>query len=646
MRDFHFSTPLSNPVCWKQLGLSFSLLVLLQVGGCLSVLAQFEVPLPMVGTMAHAFSDTVYMSPGGDDSQPGTEAQPVKSFAAAVSLLPFGVEDVQGGDAFGLVRLLPGTYELTEGLIQHESMWKQGNTYRHVSIEGVGHVMIGGTASNPCPGNLIQLMGDHVMIRNLHLRHALGMGILSTRPYVDANSVGPKHWWIQGVTTDSVGSFGMLLRHIDTLLVEDCRVLRSARIGNEYLASPCQWPSGLKCYASRHATVRNCEVGYSRGEGLNFHNSRSCLAYGNRLHDNSANVYLDNSSKVIFRQNHLFNTPGLEALANPCPADPNTQLTGPAFLLANEGSCPNGQGATFNNCASNCLFNQGSFPTVDSVFLYNNFIQNTGPALSFWEGNTNIVGINCTKRVYFLHNTCIGLLGNPAGKKGFLYGFFPTRTLLSYATLSQVEVYGNIFSYDSATYYNTPPLRLVKGNLHPGPVQLDHSYNLWNQSFAQIDPTELVRPALPASFGLLEAPFSEVIPSYDSLSTVFVHEVPRIYDFVNKSFDGLPRQEVMTNVGAWEYRETASVNLAPQSSSRFQLYPNPSQGSIWIKSDELRGAASLRWWNAQGQWLGEATLNLSGETLVEFPVVYSPELLLLEIRSQSHREYHRLLLRP
>ena len=74
------------------------------------MLAQFDIQMPVINTGAYAITDTIYMDPNGEDSNPGTYEFPVKTFSIAVQKLPYGTQGINGGNAYGLIMLKPGYY--------------------------------------------------------------------------------------------------------------------------------------------------------------------------------------------------------------------------------------------------------------------------------------------------------------------------------------------------------------------------------------------------------------------------------------------------------------------------------------------------------------------------------------------------------
>lgn len=575
--------------------------------------AQFSIPAPVVATGPYTITDTVYMSPDGDDANPGTMDQPVKSFQKALQLLPFGTPGVNGGNAYGLIRLLPGTYVLSSGFSQGANQWQNGNTYKNVSVEGIGEVQIGGTADAFCAGHGLRLMGSHIFVKNITIKYAEIIGLLIHRD----NATQPKreHVLIDNVRVDSVKSFAMLLSDIDVVEVRNSRASWSARPGADAFTSPCQWPSGIKFHYSSNCRIAGTTIEYSRGEGLNFHNVLNGEAFDNLIHDNGLNIYNDNSKNLIIRNNYVYNTPGSENTWRNCPADTHPILAPAGMMLANEGSCRDGWGATYQNCTTNCFITAELFPQVDSLFIYNNVFQNVGSAIMFWEGNTAQPGINCIRNVFVHHNTFITNLGDPgaANARGLVDFYFPAlhNTILNsgFAYAENIRITRNIFVQDPQGSPHLPPVRMIRHNLFPVPIDVVFDHNIWTESHAFLGANDVVRPELPADLPLLSDSLHLIQPCADQPDWVLT--VPETgEEWLREDYLYLPRGEGLTNAGALEYKEdcemTSFASEIKWKRLGFEVFPNPVRdGALTIISPmPLSGPLEVQAFDALGRNLG------------------------------------------
>ena len=554
-----------------------------------TLFAQFEIPHPIVDTAEFTITDTIFMSPDGSDDYPGTMELPVKTFSHAIELLPWGSHDVNNGHSYGLIMLLPGFYETSAGFRQTAGQWEKDGLYKNVSVEGIGEVIIGGTRENFAENHLLQLRGDHIYIRNLKLQYTTGSGMLLNRTPRGQNNV-----LIENVELDSVGIFSILMVGVDTILVRNAVSRYASRPGNDSLTTPCQWSGGIKFLDCRYATIHDSEVAFTRGEGLNFHNSKYGQAFNNVLRDNPLNFYNDNSSHLQIFNNLIYNHPDTDPVYwRTCPADTGDVWSGRGILIANEGACTDGFWPVFENCETRCVGAPRSYPNVDSMFFYNNIMLNTGRAISFWEGVTDIIGHNCIRNVFIFNNTIVGAMGMPdAGLSGFINLFFPTYNVLNngnHARLQNVRIFNNIFSYDTGLYDNLRPYRENFHPLHPTPDAVDFSNNLWIKEPLIMGMGDEIRTEMPG-FIHPEVDFEEVLLPCKK-NPYWIKEAENLLAFLQFDYLGSPRGLEFTNVGAIEYRESCfSVTVTEQLGREdIKLFPNPARNWIQIITPNKEG---------------------------------------------------------
>jgi hypothetical protein len=562
--------------------------------------AQWSIPLPEVAGGDYALTDTIYMSPSGRDDWPGTPDKPVLSFQKALQLLPFGTPGVLSGHAYGLIRLLPGTYMSPTGMQQGENQWKKGNTFKDVSVEGIGEVTVVGDAGATGVIHGVRLMGDHFFVRNLTIRNFTGIGLFIQRPTLNPDEAGPSHIYVEGVTVDSTGSHGTLIVNSDIVHVSKSKVLRGSRLN--YATQPqlscTAWPSGLKFHFSRFITVEECEVAYTRGEGLNFHNCEYGIARKNRLHDNLTNLYNDNSARLSISQNYIFNTPGALQYACPCPQLlSQKRLSGTGILMGNEGSCADaGHSPSFQFCSTvQCgalLVPAYRFPTIDSVFVFNNIIHKCGEGIDFWQGNTDIVGPNCISNVFVFNNSIFEVSGDPEVQGAQVKFFFPVYNFLlnSYGRMKNIVFHGNVISYQKQLYPLVIPYREAFNNQVNH--QLTFQHNVWAVPPSRLAALDKVSPGIAVNADL------DDVGTLDPCTTLeLIEDVPVLFPFLLTDFQGRTRTAGSTQAGALERTCIGSADVH-KTEAAFSVRPNPSSdGQVTITS---RKNCVLRWFRADG----------------------------------------------
>lgn len=630
-----------------------SLILSIIVFTYLPVFCQFIIPSPIINVGNYLITDTVYMDPQGSDSNLGTFSSPLQTFTAAVQMLPWGTAGINGGHAYGLIMLKPGFYQTTLGFQQYANNWQNNGVYKDISVEGIGNVIIGGTAANLSTGHLLQLSGDHIFVKNITLQYSSGTGLLISRINPRQRNILIDNVTVEHVGAFSIlsplGAFSILTKAVDTISIINSKSLYASRIGFENDTSPCEWPSGIKLLDNSNCIVNNCEVAYTRGEGLNFQNSTLCNAYSNHLHDNNTNFYVENSYKIMFHENMIYNTPNIGSQYwRGCLGDTTAVWSGDGILIANEGSCSTGSNPVFENCSTKCSLPTAYFPNVDSIFIYNNIVQKVGSGISFWEGVTNIAGFNCIKNVFVFNNTFIETMGMPgAGNNGHVNFYFPSYNLLSpnsfYGSMENIQIFNNIFTFDTLTYATMQPFKKTLNAFHPTPNAIFSSNNLWIKSHTSLGLGDEVRSTMPVStYSLLDSVYS-ITPCSDHM--YWVKSVPATMPFLTSDYLGQPRTSPTTNVGAIEYKLNCSnlgLNDFATSIEKPLLFPNPclSCSSVRISNLPQDKVVSYVVYNSLGLEILTGVLkNNSIETNLLTSGVYY-----VQLRGESKSPFQKLII--
>ena len=573
----------------------FPLLFLLAAAQALNGQSLPKVIAPLVDTLQYTITDSVYLSVHGNDEGEGTADDPLRTFAEAVKKLPFGTEGINGGHAYGLIIFQEGYYPVEGSLQQTASQWKQGNTYKNISVRGEGEVIIGGTREQPAENTLLLLRGSHIYVKDIRLEYGLNIGLQIAGPATHPRQCS--NIYLQNVSVDSVGSHGILMSYAEYILAENLSVYHSGAYEPPIPPYPCRsWPSGFKPYMSKHITLRNSTVGQNWGEGVNFHNCQNVLAEYNIIHDNYAvNLYNDNSSHYIARNNLIFNTPGADKFWRGCYGFESAPAAGSGIMIANERSCPNNAGFITDrtrDCVLECYSPvNGTFRinNVDSMFVYNNIILNAGTALSVWEGVTEL-GRSCMQNIWIVHNTCVGFESDTAiANSGFLSFFFPSGISIfgnQLSSIDQTHITHNIFSYDPHQHPYIGIVRRVLDNFFPAPFEVTFSNNLWSSdppAFA-MENESVVSDSIPTSLDYQNV-HEDWVALFDPIPT------GTGYDFIEGDFFGKAREE--WTAGAIEMQAVSTLDRMSEEKSNFRLFPNPAVDRVYIESNAAR-AESVR----------------------------------------------------
>jgi hypothetical protein len=248
------------------------------------IAASFQVPL------ASAASE-YYVATNGNNSNPGTEGQPFRTISKGVSVLAPG-----------------NTLYIRGGVYQEQvTVSKSGTASQPIKIlayPGETPVIDGNNYQLPTGdwGVLFKLLGNYIQVSGLEVRYSNWMGVGLYGEYDEVHNLNVHHNMENGIL--AVGNYG---------LVEGCNVWSNAYSNYQGKKTRGNWASGLS--AARHPTgavLRGNTVYDNWGEGLSTYEAVGTLMEDNVVYDNKQNVYLSDSTGVMFRRNLVYCTPGNE----------------------------------------------------------------------------------------------------------------------------------------------------------------------------------------------------------------------------------------------------------------------------------------------------------------------------------------------
>jgi hypothetical protein len=251
------------------------------------------------------------------------------------------------------------------------------------------------------------------------------------------------------------------------------------------------------------------------------------------------------------------------------------RLSGTGILLGNEGSCLDAaHSPLFQNCnAVQCgalLVPAYRFPTIDSVFIYNNIIHRCGDGIDFWQGNTDIVGPNCISNVFVFNNSLFEVSGDKEAQGAQVKLFFPVFNFLlnSYGRLKNVVFHGNLISYNPAQFPAVKPFRASFNSQVSQQITFQH--NLWTASPDNISASDIVTAG-----AILSAPIDSIHIFNACQSQVLTSDVPLLFPWLKADYLGQPRRSDFTQAGAIE-RACASSTEDAGKPAELAVWPNPS----------------------------------------------------------------------
>jgi len=575
--------------------------------------------LPQVNQPAFfAPTQSIYLSPTGSDLNTGSASSPLKTFYAALNLISWGVPNVNGGNAYAEVVLLPGDYypAANNGFVQTVNQWRQNVSsswvYKNVSIRGVGNVHIHGDSL--ATGNqMIYMMGNHVKITNLHISNCPLHGI-----YMDGSPITHhSDVLVDSVVVDGAFGFGILLTGYDRVMVQHATVNNTCRQNANEINGTCQWPSGLRADNCNHVTFVNNIVSNNWGEGLNTSYCRYVDVADNVVFDNySVNIYCHSASRAIYRNNLVYNSDS--AYWRYCYNSNGSSAYG--ISVANELMCTsgcflysNGCGSTTSCCSytdyDHILNTDVNYYQTDSIFIFNNMIFEAG--INVWDAFSSFGNYAYINHLYIEQNTIIGRAGSSVINKSPLILTLGT----GFIYFANVRVRNNILSMDNtiANSYDFFGYAATNGCNGAWTSNILFSGNVWHAipttpgiSFAgdQLSVNLPLHALVGDTANLVPSPqHPELVMSNASLS------------YITDDFFHHPRT-VNTNAGAAEYDVTNSVGGTLESNASSYLFPNPTQNSFTLTMPASETNWKLSVSNAAtGQLMFEKNMTSRSETI-------------------------------
>jgi parallel beta-helix repeat protein len=295
---------------------------------------------------------TYYVSPTGNDSNPGTLTQPFRTIQK-------GVNKLAAGDT---LYIRGGTY--TEKIQINVS----GSPSQHITISsypGETAIMDGNGLDPTLPAytRLIELNGSYVLIENLELTYPKGRGIVLWK---DANT-DSSYNIIRNLNVHNTWGVGIQVLG-DNNLIENSTITKADLANADSNRDPVNWIDGYgisigdsgHAYYGMNTIVRNNKVYDTYGEGIICMYTDNALIEDNLAFDNWAeNIYLDTCSYITVRNNLIYYTTNHEYWRF-------TNAPAAGIEFSNEGI--------------------NSHPIGHDLQIYNNIIINAISGIYFWTG--------------------------------------------------------------------------------------------------------------------------------------------------------------------------------------------------------------------------------------------------------------------
>ena len=228
---------------------------------------------------AKATGNTYYVSPTGNDANPGTATAPFRTFAKANSLLTAG----------GTLYIYAGVYN------QQLKITKSGTSGAMITVAPVGGAVAIDLQRLTAPG--LEVRASFVSVRGLEVRNASDVCV----------NLAGTNITVSGLVVHDCGNHGIQANNSSAIQILSSRVYRAVLSNSARLLSS-GWGSGIKIRESNTVLIQGNTVYNNYGEGMGTRGTNVTIR-GNVVYNNySVNIYT-NSENAWIDKNFVYCTP-------------------------------------------------------------------------------------------------------------------------------------------------------------------------------------------------------------------------------------------------------------------------------------------------------------------------------------------------
>jgi hypothetical protein len=401
-------------------------------------------------TVLETTATTYYVATNGNDSNPGTEAQPFRTIQK-------GVDRAQAGET---VYVRGGTYH------EEVKVNNSGAENRPIIIAAYPNErpVIDGEYTLPentpvdCNNNvnpprcfvwepLVQIKANYIRFSGFELLRSQGRGIVVSR---NANTA-IHHIDIDNCLIHDVRHGPISIQNASYVTVDRCVVYHGTDyVANNQDATNFNRPNSVTAVGADHITVRNSTVYANWGVGIGANTDADYFTIENNvIYDNyGMQIYIHRSQHVIVRNNLVYHTNDPEFRRS---GDPSS-----CIVINNEAAFPDSQ-------------------TVADVQITGNIATGCQRNFTIWTGNDNNYRID---DVYLANNTFVEAVANSQRNAANVF--------IGDANLHNVRLEKNII------YQSTRMEQAIGGA--PNNAQISYNNNLWSRRPPEhmISPTDII----------------------------------------------------------------------------------------------------------------------------------------------------------
>jgi hypothetical protein len=235
----------------------------------------------LVGNHSHAQAagSIYYVSPTGNDANPGTASAPFKTFAKANSVLTAG----------STLNIYAGTYN------EQLKISKSGTSSAWITVKPLSGTVVIDMKNAATFG--LNLAASYVTVSGLEIRNSGDICV---------NIVG-SNLTVDGLVVHECASHGINANNSSQVKILNSRVYRTV-LSNASRSISSGWGSGIKVRVSDNVLIQGNTVYNNYGEGMGTRGTNVTIR-ANTVYDNfSVNIYT-NSENALIERNFVYCTP-------------------------------------------------------------------------------------------------------------------------------------------------------------------------------------------------------------------------------------------------------------------------------------------------------------------------------------------------
>jgi hypothetical protein len=494
---------------------------------------------------------TYYVSNSGNNANPGTLAEPLKTISSGVNKLVAGdFLYVRAGVYNEVVTISKKGTETNPITI---SGYFDGANYEMPVIDGGGILPVSSWTG------LMNITGSYINVSWFEITNSSinAYGLLFEAPGQNNKA--------SFIKVHHIGQTGIMGK-ADFCTVEDCEVYLNC-MSNAAHAAGSGWGNGIGFAREKsngitdYGIIRRCKVYDNHGEGIDAFESSHVTIEDCEVYNNwTQNVYVSDACYTIVQRNLIYNT------LNPLIPPRNGQQTG-ISLFEERAGLP---------CYANADF---TTPFSSNNIIINNFLYNAYIGVLTWN-EAQVV--------------------NPGFRNGLIANNTIINGKISIGSLNHVnsQIRNNII-------YGVPNI--------PTKVGLTFSNNCWKTTPpangagpGDIIGDPLVAKTGPVTAGALTAEYFKLLPTSPAINKALImDEVTE--DFFRSIRDTLP------DIGAYEYPYPLVISSA--STEMYRIFPNPATNNLNIEVTAMLENEQLQIFNSLGRLSKEVNLTQSKQEI-------------------------------